>query len=162
MIRRCAAGCRGWLEAEAFDARPPWPTRISRPPKRPDYHGADIPPGTIIQLRYFYSRDSHSASLKTGDKMFATTWFMYPWQATRIAIETQSVITCSVLRLLSGTHTQTAPPRPHDRDAVDTEEGSVAIKPRKTVAAHGALGMHKKRLRPTNKRLKRKRKSKSR
>ena len=136
-----------------------------------DFSAAEAPPtimeptsrlGTIIQLRYFYSRGSHSASLKTGDKMFATTWFMYPWQATRIAIETQSVITCSVLRLLSGTHTQTAPPRPHDRDAVDTEEGSVAIKPRKTVAAHGALGMDKKRLRPTNKRLKRKRKSKSR
>jgi hypothetical protein len=94
--------------------------------------------------------------------MFATTWFMSPWQATRIALEAQSVMTFSVLRLLSGTHTQTAAPGLKDPDAVDTAEESVAIRPRKTVAAQRALGVDKKRLRPTNKRSKRKGKGKSR
>ena len=94
--------------------------------------------------------------------MFATTWCMYPWQATRIAIEAQSVLMSSVLRSLSGTHMQMARFRPYDRDAVDAPEESVATKPRKTVAARRALKVDKKRLRPTNKRSNRKGKRKGR
>jgi hypothetical protein len=95
--------------------------------------------------------------------MFATTtWLMFPWQATRIALETQRVMTFSVLRLLSGPHTQTASPGLNDRDAVPIPAESVTITPHKTVAAQRSLGVNKKRLRPTNKRSKRKGKGKRR
>ena len=89
-----------------------------------------------------------------------TTWFMSPWQATRIALEAQHLMTFSVLRLLSGTHTQTAA-RLNDRDSADGQ-GSVTIKPLKPLAAHQILRVDKKRVRPTKKRSKPKGTNKSR
>lgn len=99
--------------------------------------------------------------------MFATTpWLMFPWQATRIALDAQNRMTFGVLRLLSGTRTQTASPGLNDRDSVhipaELPAESVAITPHKTVAAQRSLGVNKKSLRPTNKRSKRKGKGKRR
>jgi hypothetical protein len=92
-----------------------------------------------------------------------TPWFMSPWQATRMVIEAHRLMSVSVLRLLSGTNPRTAARRVNDdRDAPDTAEESEATRPHKTVAAHRAREVDKKRDRPRNKRSKRKGKGKSR
>ena len=92
-----------------------------------------------------------------------TPWLMSPWQATRIALEAQSLMTSGVLGLFSGTPTQTAAPGMNDRDAVGADrEGSVTTRPTKKIAAHQAFRVDKKRLRPKNQRSNRKRTSKNR
>ena len=87
---------------------------------------------------------------------------MSPWEATRIALEAQRSMTFSVLRLLSGTRTQTAALHLDDRDVAEDRDEFVTPKPPKTVAAHQTLRVDKKRLRPKNQRSKRKGTSKSR
>ena len=91
-----------------------------------------------------------------------TPWFMSPWHATRMMLEAQHLMTSSVLRLLSGPPPQTVARRLNDRDGADTARESVTTNTPKTVAAHRALAVNKKQVRPTNKRSNRKRKGKSR
>jgi hypothetical protein len=112
--------------------------------------------GNHIQRGHLFSRQSPSGSIRVDRKITMFSWYISPWEAARLSLEAQRVMTFHFLRFVSGQERQrhealsdgeqSLVPGPVNQTVVASAEPatsarSMATRRLKTVPARKAMGV---------------------